>query len=214
MEAHGSEAAVQAAAAPATDLEAQVIEFTGCSLTVARAAIEAAGPAGLERAVDLALSGECTLPSAGPPQSAGPHKAVCLVRRDLNMGSGKVAAQVAHACLGVYRLAHDRCPAVLQASAAPPTLTLAFVFTFAPALTLTLNWQSWVGGGEAIIVLGVDSAEQMKSLLSEAAQKGLCTHCVADAGRTEVAPGTETVGCIGPAPVQSIDVVTGHLGLL
>ena len=205
---------MQAAAAPATDLEAQVIEFTGCSLTVARAAIEAAGPAGLERAVDLALSGECTLPSAGPPQSAGPHKAVCLVRRDLNMGSGKVAAQVAHACLGVYRLAHDRCPAVLQASAAPPTLTLAFVFTFAPALTLTLNWQSWVGGGEAIIVLGVDSAEQMKSLLSEAAQKGLCTHCVADAGRTEVAPGTETVGCIGPAPVQSIDVVTGHLGLL
>ena len=106
---------MQAAAAPATDLEAQVIEFTGCSLTVARAAIEAAGPAGLERAVDLALSGECTLPSAGPPQSAGPHKAVCLVRRDLNMGSGKVAAQVAHACLGVYRLAHDRCPAVLQA---------------------------------------------------------------------------------------------------
>ena len=205
---------MQAAAAPATDLEAQVIEFTGCSLTVARAAIEAAGPAGLERAVDLALSGECTLPSAGPPQSAGPHKAVCLVRRDLNMGSGKVAAQVAHACLGVYRLAHDRCPAVLQASAAPPTLTLAFVLTFAPALTLTLNWQSWVGGGEAIIVLGVDSAEQMKSLLSEAAQKGLCTHCVADAGRTEVAPGTETVGCIGPAPVQSIDVVTGHLGLL
>ena len=120
MEAtHGSEAAVQAAAAPATDLEAQVIEFTGCSLTVARAAIEAAGPAGLERAVDLALSGECTLPSAGPPQSAGPHKAVCLVRRDLNMGSGKVAAQVAHACLGVYRLAHDRCPAVLQAQRRP-----------------------------------------------------------------------------------------------
>ena len=116
---HGSEAAVQAAAAPATDLEAQVIEFTGCSLTVARAAIEAAGPAGLERAVDLALSGECTLPSAGPPQSAGPHKAVCLVRRDLNMGSGKVAAQVAHACLGVYRLAHDRCPAVLQAQRRP-----------------------------------------------------------------------------------------------
>jgi peptidyl-tRNA hydrolase len=99
-------------------------------------------------------------------------------------------------------------------SAAPPTLTLAFVLTFTLALTLTLNWQSWVGGGEAIIVLGVDSAEQMKSLLSEAAQKGLCTHCVADAGRTEVAPGTETVGCIGPAPVQSIDLVTGHLGLL
>ena len=172
-------------AAPATsDLEAQVIEFTGCSLTVARAAIEAAGPAGLERAVNLALSGECT---QGTPQSAGPHKAVCLVRRDLNMGPGKVAAQVAHAVLGVYRIAQDRCPEVLQ---------------------------SWVGGGEAIIVLGVESGGQMNGLLSEAAQQGLCTHCVADAGRTEVAPGTETVGCIGPAPVQSVDVVTGHLSLL
>ena len=117
-ETHESEA-VQAAAAPATsDLEAQVIEFTGCSLTVARAAIEAAGPAGLERAVDLALSGECTQ-SAGTPQSAGPHKAVCLVRRDLNMGPSKVAAQVAHAVLGVYRLAQDRSPAVLQAQRRP-----------------------------------------------------------------------------------------------
>jgi hypothetical protein len=107
-------------AAPATsDLEAQVIEFTGCSLTVARAAIEAAGPAGLERAVNLALSGECT---QGTPQSAGPHKAVCLVRRDLNMGPGKVAAQVAHAVLGVYRLAQDRCPAVLQAQRRPAHL--------------------------------------------------------------------------------------------
>ena len=230
-ETHESEA-VQAAAAPATsDLEAQVIEFTGCSLTVARAAIEAAGPAGLERAVDLALSGECTPQSAGTQQSAGPHKAVCLVRRDLNMGPGKVAAQVAHAVLGVYRLAQDRSPAVLQAQRRPahpqPPLrphsdpcprahphspscspSLALALTFHP------HSQSWVGGGEAIIVLGVDSAEQMKSLLSEAAQKGLCTHCVADAGRTEVAPGTETVGCIGPATVQSIDVVTGHLGLL
>ena len=118
-ETHESEA-VQAAAAPATsDLEAQVIEFTGCSLTVARAAIEAAGPAGLERAVDLALSGECTPQSAGTQQSAGPHKAVCLVRRDLNMGPSKVAAQVAHAVLGVYRLAQDRSPAVLQAQRRP-----------------------------------------------------------------------------------------------
>ena len=101
-----------AAALTASDLEAQVVEFSGCSLTVARAAIEAAGPAGLERAVDLALSGEWQ-------QSAGPHKAVCLVRRDLNMGPGKVAAQVAHAALGVYRLAQDCCPAVLQAQRRP-----------------------------------------------------------------------------------------------
>ena len=95
--------------------------------------------------------------------------------------------QVAHSVLGVYRLAQERCPAVLH---------------------------SWVGGGEAIIVLGVDGRDEMRALLTAAAERGLCTHRVADAGRTEVVPGTETVGCIGPAPVQIVDTVTGHLGLL
>ena len=56
--------------------------------------------------------------------------------------------------------------------------------------------------------------DELKRLLSSAAAQGLCTYCVADAGRTQVAPGTETVGCIGPAPVSRIDAVTGHLQLL
>ena len=176
-----------APAAAASDLEAQVVEFAGCSLSVARAAVAAAGPAGLARAVDLALSGDLELHGDDWLSASGPHKAVCLVRRDLNMGAGKVAAQVAHSVLGVYRLAQERCPAVLH---------------------------SWVGGGEAIIVLGVDGRDEMRALLTAAAERGLCTHRVADAGRTEVVPGTETVGCIGPAPVQIVDTVTGHLGLL
>ena len=180
----------QSAPPAAVSLEAQVMEFSGCSLAVARKAVEAAGPAGLERAVDLALSGDLELSGEIPGAqlgATGPHKAVCLVRRDLNMGAGKVAAQVAHAVLGVYRIAQEHCPAALQ---------------------------TWVGCGETIIVLGVDGREEMRALLAEAEQRGLCNHLIADAGRTEVAAGTETVGCIGPAPVHSVDAVTGHLGLL
>ena len=158
----------------------QVMEFSGCSAETAQAAIAAAGAGGLELAVTLALSGDVTAP-------AGPHKAVCLVRRDLGMGAGKVAAQVAHAVLGVYRQAAERCPDALR---------------------------HWVGDGEAIIVLGVDSVAEMKQLCARAAAEGLCSHVVADAGRTQVAAGTETVACIGPAPVHRVDVVTGHLALL
>ena len=166
-----------------TGLVAQVMEFAGCSAELARKAVAAAGPDGpgaVELAVTLALSGDVQLP-------VGPHKAVCLVRRDLGMGARKVAAQVAHAALGVFRLASQRCPGMLA---------------------------HWVGDGEAIIVLGVDSVSEMKRLLSTATTQGLCTYCVADAGRTQVAAGTETVGCIGPAPVHRIDAVTGHLSLL
>ena len=179
-------ATAPAAPAPPPDAEsglvAQVMEFAGCSAELARGAVAAAGtgPDALELAVTLALSGDVQQP-------VGPHKAVCLVRRDLGMGAGKVAAQVAHAALGVYRLATERCPDVLG---------------------------HWVGDGEAIIVLGVDSVAEMKTLLATAAAHGLCTYCVADAGRTQVSAGTETVGCIGPAPVHKIDVVTGHLSLL
>lgn len=181
-----STAVTPAAPAPSeaeSGLVAQVMEFAGCSAELARSAVNAAGPDGpdaLELAVTLALSGDVQLP-------VGPHKAVCLVRRDLGMGAGKVAAQVAHAALGVYRLAAERSPGMLE---------------------------HWVGDGEAIIVLGVDSVAELKTLLSKAAAQGLCTYCVADAGRTQVAAGTETVGCIGPAPVHKIDVVTGHLSLL
>ena len=40
------------------------------------------------------------------------------------------------------------------------------------------------------------------------------TERVADAGRTEVAAGSVTVGTIGPANNSEIDVVTGGLSLL
>lgn len=51
-------------------------------------------------------------------------------------------------------------------------------------------------------------------MLAQAKGAGLSTYTVADAGRTEVEPGTETVGCIGPAYAAEIDAVTGSLSLL
>ena len=118
-----------------------------------------------------------------------PTKQVVLVRQDLGMGVGKVAAQVAHASLGAYKAAARRsdCAEALAA---------------------------WEASGEATIVLKVDDHEQLEQLLNQADALGLVSSRIADAGRTEVAPGTVTVGAIGPALSSRIDEVTGRLSLL
>ena len=50
-------------------------------------------------------------------------------------------------------------------------------------------------------------------LLSQAKKQRLVSVSVRDAGRTQVASGTKTVGAIGPAPAKLIDCITGHLSL-
>lgn len=41
-------------------------------------------------------------------------------------------------------------------------------------------------------------------MLRDASQFGINTHIVRDAGRTQIAPGSETVLCIGPGTVSSL----------
>ena len=53
-----------------------------------------------------------------------------------------------------------------------------------------------------------------EALKATAAVLGVVAYEVVDAGRTEVAPGTRTVLALGPAPVEVMDVITGHLRLL
>ena len=40
------------------------------------------------------------------------------------------------------------------------------------------------------------------------------TYIVHDAGRTQIAAGSQTVLAIGPAPKSEIDQITGHLPLM
>ena len=105
------------------------------------------------------------------------------------MSAGKVAAQVAHGALGAVRATQSL-----------------------PNGEQTLR--QWEVNGEAVIVLSVADATQLKGLISQAKAQGLVTHIVADAGRTEVAPGSETVGTIGPDLLDKVDAITGGLKLL
>ena len=169
----------------------QIVEICGCSHEQAQNALEAAGGS-VDVAVDLVLTSTSAPWSSAieAPHAAVPQKLVFLVRRDLDMSVGKVAAQVAHGALGAYRATQGK-------GAAGQT-----------------KLQEWEAGGEAAIVLGVADEAELRAKLEEAKRAELTVHLVADAGRTEVAAGSTTVGTIGPDAIDRIDTITGRLSLL
>ncbi|KAJ2942955.1 hypothetical protein O0L34_g15145 [Tuta absoluta] len=115
------------------------------------------------------------------------YKLVLVVRTDLNMGKGKIAAQCSHAAVGAFEKAQKRDPASLEV---------------------------WQKTGQAKIALKTDSVDEIKQIADNAKKLGLVTSLIRDAGRTQIAPNSITVLGIGPAPKDVIDKVTGHLKLL
>ena len=113
-------------------------------------------------------------------------KQVVVVRTDLGMGRGKIAAQAGHACvLGAE-----------QARASHP------------------RWFSDWWSGQAKVVLRVPGPRELEAVLRAAREAGLPCSRVTDAGLTQLSPGTVTCISIGPAPAQQIDRITGTLKLL
>lgn len=117
------------------------------------------------------------------------HKLTLLLRSDLGMTKGKMAAQASHATLANYRtlLAQDPNHPVLK---------------------------RWERGGQAKVALRVDSEEEMSVLQAQAVSLGLCANVVRDAGRTQIAAGSVTALGVGPGPRSVVDKVTGGLKLL
>jgi PTH2 family peptidyl-tRNA hydrolase len=116
----------------------------------------------------------------------GSIKQVIVVRNDLGMGKGKIAAQVGHACvLGAenVRRSHP-------------------------------EWfEQWWTGQEKI-VLKVNSLKELEEVKQGAIELGLPWSEVTDAGHTQIAPGTFTCLSIGPAPEELVDKITSNLKLL
>lgn len=115
-------------------------------------------------------------------------KQVIVVRSDLGMGKGKVAAQVAHAALDAADTARRKHP----------------------------GWyESWREQGQAKVVVKTDGGEQaLEALQRQARSLGLPVSLIQDRGLTQVEPGTTTCLGIGPGPSDEIDKVTGKLKLL
>jgi PTH2 family peptidyl-tRNA hydrolase len=116
----------------------------------------------------------------------GTIKQVIVVRTDLDMGKGKIAAQVGHACvLGAehVRKSHN-------------------------------DWfKEWWNGQEKV-VLKINSLKELEEIKKQAISLDLPWSEVSDAGHTQIAPGTITCISLGPAPEELINKITGELKLL
>ena len=64
------------------------------------------------------------------------------------------------------------------------------------------------------IALQVKGEDTLLTLQAQAISLGLVAEAIADAGHTQIAPGSLTVLGIGPAPKSVLDGLTGHLKLL
>jgi PTH2 family peptidyl-tRNA hydrolase len=122
-------------------------------------------------------------------------KQVILMRKDLKMSAGKVAAQAGHAAVRGYLYASTR-KKRLPGDERCSTLC-----------------EYWIENGMTKICLQVDSVEQLAKLIAQASYAGLPTQVIIDAGFTELDGPTTTCGVIGPARAQHIDTITGHLKL-
>ncbi len=115
------------------------------------------------------------------------YKMVIVVRKDLGLSCGKMAAQVAHAAV---------------------ECTLRAEKMKVPYL------KEWHREGQKKVVVKVNSLRELYELEFKAKQLGLVTALIRDAGLTEVPPGTVTCLGIGPAPEEIVNKVTGSLPLL
>ena len=114
-------------------------------------------------------------------------KQVIVVRRDLDMGTGKIAAQVAHAAVMAAEKTKER----------------------------RREWfKAWFDSGQAKVVVKVKNMDELAEVRMNAETFRLPVVQVQDSGLTQIPPGTTTCLAIGPAPSELVDKVTCNLKLL
>ncbi len=121
-------------------------------------------------------------------------KMVIVLRKDLNMRKGKMAAQASHAAQEAL---------IDRSTGAQPRLKSS------PEILL------WLAADYKKVVVSVNSEAELLALSERARQLGLNHHLVKDLGHTEF-HGVETFTALalGPAQADLIDSLSGDLSLL
>ncbi|MFC4988809.1 MULTISPECIES: peptidyl-tRNA hydrolase Pth2 [Saliphagus] len=110
-------------------------------------------------------------------------KQAIVARTDIGMGTGKLAAQVAHASLSAVEKTEKSARS------------------------------EWKGSGQKKVVLKGDGERTLFELAELADREGIPNAIVRDAGHTQLEPGTVTTLAVGPAADDRVDRVTGDLPL-
>ena len=114
-------------------------------------------------------------------------KQVIIVRKDLKLSKGKMAAQVAHASLESFLRTRKKHPEIAK---------------------------SWLQEGAKKVILLAENEKHLFTLKKEASAKKIQNVLIRDAGLTQLEPGTITCLGIGPFKEKEIDEVTGELKLV
>jgi len=112
------------------------------------------------------------------------YKQVILVRMDLKLPKGKLAAQVGHAAVSCSTKSRK------------------------------MKRIIWTNQGSKKVVLKVLDLEELQAYHRKALDHDLIACMIKDAGKTTVKPGTITCLGIGPDQESKIDAVTGDLQML
>lgn len=124
-------------------------------------------------------------------------KQVIVVRRDLSMRKGKIAAQVAHASMKFLTDNNE--------SDHGDKLMV----------NLSMDEAKWLSGSFTKIVVSVDSKDALENLVFRAELEGIEVHKIIDSGQTEF-KGVPTLTCaaFGPCDSKILDRLTGKLSLM
>jgi len=115
------------------------------------------------------------------------YKQVIIMRSDLRMSKGKIAAQAGHAAVSAALEAHNHYRGW---------------------------WHAWVREGQCKVAVKVKGERELVELEKRARDLSLPCALITDRGLTEIPPGTRTCLGVGPAPSEQVDRLTGNLPLL
>lgn len=114
-------------------------------------------------------------------------KQIIVIRTDLGMGKGKIAAQASHASVSAFERVKKNNPDIAK---------------------------EWEEEGQKKVVLKVNSEEDLLKYFEEGKRTGIPVVLIRDAGHTQLEPGSITCFAAGPWKEEELDKIYGKLKLL
>lgn len=144
------------------------------------------------------------------PERTYKSKQMIVMRRDLRMRKGKIAAQAGHACVEATLMALAREERLDQVRVTPSQTWVYLEDEGTPSTPLS----RWFDAGVAKVCVYVDGEEALLELATKGRELGFAVALVRDAGFTEF-HGEPTYTCLAFEPLapEQIDPLTGDLPL-